>query len=120
VRPAQVQALIAACQDDPVGGLLALPLPDTLKAEVDGRVQATVARGDKWLAQTPQMFRLGVLQQALALAAQRGFEGITDESSALEAQGLRPRLVPGSAQNFKLTYPDDFALADAILRSHNA
>jgi 2-C-methyl-D-erythritol 4-phosphate cytidylyltransferase len=117
ITPMQINALIDACHNDTVGGLLALKLPDTLKVEQGGRVAATVDRGDKWLAQTPQMFRLGTLQAALADAAQQGFAGITDEASAIEATGLRPLLVPGSAQNFKVTYPEDFALADAILRS---
>lgn len=119
VTPAQVEALIDACLEDPVGGLLALKLPDTLKVEVDGRAAATVDRADKWLAQTPQMFRIGALRDALAATAGRGFAGVTDEASAMEAAGLRPLLVPGSAQNFKLTYPEDFALAEAILRSRN-
>lgn len=117
VTPAQIGALIDACLPDPVGGLLALKLPDTLKAEAAGRVAATVDRSDKWLAQTPQMFRIGALQAALAARAETGFEGITDEASALELAGYAPRLVPGSAQNFKVTYPEDFALAEAILRA---
>ena len=119
VTPAQLQTLINACLDDPVGGLLALPLADTLKVGADGRVQATLARTDKWLAQTPQMFRLGALTQALEQAERQGL-AVTDEASAMEAQGLMPRLVPGSAQNFKITYPDDFVLAAAILRSRSA
>lgn len=117
VTPAQIRALIDACRDDPVGGLLALPLPDTLKRAHGGRVAATVARNDKWLAQTPQMFRLQALHDALAAVASSGFAGITDEASAMERMGLRPRLVEGSAQNFKVTYPADFDLAEAILRS---
>jgi 2-C-methyl-D-erythritol 4-phosphate cytidylyltransferase len=117
VTPAQIDALIDACQDDPVGGLLALKLPDTLKEESGGRVAATVDRSDKWLAQTPQMFRLGALRSALAAQADSGFAGVTDEASAMEMAGHRPLLVPGSAQNFKVTYPEDFALAEAILKS---
>ncbi len=117
VTPAEIEALIAACRDDAVGGLLALPLPDTLKAEVDGRVDQTIDRQHKWLAQTPQMFRLGALHAALAAARDSGFAGITDEASAIERTGLRPRLVEGRASNFKVTYPHDFALAEAILRS---
>lgn len=120
VTPAEVQALIASCLDDDVGGLLALPLADTLKAAVktaDGdHVTATLPRDDKWLAQTPQMFHLGALARALAAAEPTGFIGITDEASALEAQGLKPRLVEGRASNFKVTYPQDFALAEAILQ----
>ena len=113
VTPAQIDALIDACQADTVGGLLAHRLADTLKAEQDGRVAATVARGDKWLAQTPQMFRIGMLRQALQAAGPQ----VTDESSAMEAMGWQPLLVPGSARNFKVTYPEDFALADALLLS---
>ena len=113
VTPAQIQALIDACLTDEVGGLLAHKLPDTLKTEVQGRVSSTIARDDKWLAQTPQMFRIGALIAAMQFAGDK----VTDESSAMEASGLAPRLVSGSAQNFKVTYPEDFALAEAILHS---
>jgi len=110
-----VNALIDACASDGVGGLLALPLPDTLKQSVAGRVDQTVPRDDKWLAQTPQMFRLGLLQHALEAQAPTGFAGVTDEASALELAGHQPLLVVGSAHNFKVTYPQDFALAQAVL-----
>ena len=119
VTPAQIEALIDACKNDETGGLLALPLPDTLKQAAQGRVAATVTREDKWLAQTPQMFRLGALTAALEKAAADGFAGITDEASAMEAVGQQPLLVPGSAQNIKVTYPEDFALAQAVLESRN-
>ena len=111
VTPALVNALIDACLPDGVGGLLALPLPDTLKAEQGGRVRATLAREGKWLAQTPQMFRLGALHAALQSHAASGFAGITDEASAMEASGHAPLLVRGSRHNFKVTYPEDFQLA---------
>lgn len=111
VTPAQIDSLIDACLDDPVGGLLALKLPDTLKQAQGERVARTVDRSDKWLAQTPQMFRLAALQQALQAAG----DAVTDESSAMEFVGLQPRLVEGSAQNFKVTYPQDFALAQVVL-----
>ncbi len=114
IRPEQIDQLIDACQHDEVGGLLALPLPDTLKQSAQGRVAGTLERADKWLAQTPQMFRLGLLRQAL-VQAQQAEDVVTDESSAIEALGLAPRLVKGSAQNFKVTYPEDFALASAVL-----
>ena len=117
VSPESVTRLIETCRDDAVGGLLALPLPDTLKSEEGGRVLATVSREHKWLAQTPQMFRLQALYDALAAVAVSGFAGITDEASAMERLGLKPRLIEGSAQNFKVTYPADFALAEAILGS---
>lgn len=113
ITPEQINALIDACQDDAVGGLLALKLPDTLKREVGGRVAQTVDRSDKWLAQTPQMFRIGALQQALTAAG----DAVTDEASALEFIGKAPLLVEGSAQNFKVTYPQDFALAGAVLQA---
>lgn len=119
VSPESVNHLIDTCQHDPVGGLLALPLPDTLKSEVGGRVVATLPRANKWLAQTPQMFRLQTLHDALAQVAGGGFVGITDEASAIERLGLQPRLVAGTAQNFKVTYPADFALAEAILAARN-
>jgi 2-C-methyl-D-erythritol 4-phosphate cytidylyltransferase len=115
VTPSQIDALIDSCLDDPVGGLLALKLPDTLKQEASGRVAKTIERGDKWLAQTPQMFRLEALQEALQAAG----DAVTDESSAMEFMGLQPRLVEGSAQNFKVTYPQDFALAEAVLAGRN-
>jgi len=111
IQPEQINQLLDACLDDDVGGLLALPLPDTLKVAVDGRVATTLPRLDKWLAQTPQMFRLGSLMEALELAG----DGVTDESSAIEAMGLAPRLVSGSALNFKVTYPEDFELAQAVM-----
>jgi 2-C-methyl-D-erythritol 4-phosphate cytidylyltransferase len=115
VTPAQISALIDACLHDEVGGLLAQPLPDTLKSGEAGRVASTIDRAGKWLAQTPQMFRIGVLVDALQAAG----AAVTDESGAMEAAGFAPRLVTGSAQNFKITYPEDFALAEAILASRN-
>ncbi len=116
VTPDQVSRLIDACQHDEVGGLLAHKLPDTLKSEVGGRVAGTLDRGDKWLAQTPQMFRIGALARALDVAG----TSVTDESGAMEAMGLAPLLVAGSAQNFKVTYPEDFALAESILISRRS
>jgi len=111
VTPALIDSLIDACQDDEVGGLLALPLADTLKHGSDGRVLSTVPREGHWLAQTPQMFRLGLLERALRAAG----PAATDEASAVETLGLSPRLVTGAARNFKVTWPDDFLLAEAIL-----
>jgi 2-C-methyl-D-erythritol 4-phosphate cytidylyltransferase len=126
LQPEWVDRLLDACLADEVGGLLALPLADTLKAAGTDhgagpgpRATATVSRADKWLAQTPQMFRIGVLQQALTAAALAGVE-VTDEASAIEALGLAPRLVPGDYQNFKLTWPGDFALAARLLVSNSS
>jgi 2-C-methyl-D-erythritol 4-phosphate cytidylyltransferase len=111
VRAAWVDRLIDACLGDAVGGLLALPVADTLKQADGDRVAATVDRSAKWAAQTPQMFRLGPLREALAVAG----AAVTDEASAIEAMGLTPRLVRGDLENFKLTYPADFALAERLL-----
>jgi 2-C-methyl-D-erythritol 4-phosphate cytidylyltransferase len=116
LRPVWVDRLIDACLTDEVGGLLALPLADTLKAASGGRVAQTLQRVDKWLAQTPQMFRLGTLQGALARAEAMAVE-VTDEASAVEAFGLKPLLVPGAAENFKLTWPADFEMAARLLET---
>ncbi len=92
-----------------------MPVPDTLKrAQDDARIGATVPREGLWQAQTPQMFRLGVLRQALQDAMAAGAV-VTDEASAIERLGLHPRLVNGSLRNFKVTYPEDFALAEVLL-----
>jgi 2-C-methyl-D-erythritol 4-phosphate cytidylyltransferase/2-C-methyl-D-erythritol 4-phosphate cytidylyltransferase/2-C-methyl-D-erythritol 2,4-cyclodiphosphate synthase len=116
LRPEWVDALIDACLNDPVGGLLALPVADTLKrADPANRVATTVDRRALWQAQTPQMFRLGPLQAALA----QPHEGMTDEASAMEAAGHAPRLVPGAFENFKITYPSDFALAATLLKARS-
>jgi 2-C-methyl-D-erythritol 4-phosphate cytidylyltransferase len=114
VQPQWIERLIDACEDDDVGGLLALPLADTLKQEGadDGRVATTLERKGKWLAQTPQMFRCGLLAKALKVAP----EDVTDESSAVEALGLAPRLVPGSVGNLKVTWGEDFGIAERLLR----
>ena len=112
IRAEWVDRLIDACIGDAIGGLLALPLADTLKAAQGDRVATTLDRREKWLAQTPQMFRLGMLQQALLQA-----QDFTDESSAIEVLGHAPRLVPGEAENFKLTWPADFALAARLLET---
>lgn len=114
LRPEWVDALIDACAGDAVGGLLAQPLADTLKqAGAGGRVAATVDRSGKWAAQTPQMFRLGLLRRALAAAG----PGVTDEAAAVESLGLAPRLVAAPLENFKLTWPEDFELAERLLRA---
>jgi 2-C-methyl-D-erythritol 4-phosphate cytidylyltransferase len=119
LQPADVERLIAACEGDAVGGLLALPVADTLKREGtgpgEGRVSATVERRAMWQAQTPQMFRLGLLREALRAAG----DAVTDEASAIEALGHAPRLVAGSLENFKLTWPADFALAERLLRTRS-
>ena len=111
----QVEALIREVGDDPVGGILAVPVADTLKrAGVDGRIAATVPREGLWQAQTPQMFRRGMLLRALEAAP-----AVTDEASAIEALGLQPKLVAADATNLKVTYPLDLHLAEWILANRN-
>jgi 2-C-methyl-D-erythritol 4-phosphate cytidylyltransferase len=107
-----LRLLMHECKDDAVGGLLALPAADTVKrADADRRVAATEDRSRIWLAQTPQMFRAGLLGEALARAS-----GIfTDEAAAIEAMGLKPKLVAGSRRNIKVTFQEDVAIAEAIL-----
>jgi 2-C-methyl-D-erythritol 4-phosphate cytidylyltransferase len=116
LQPAWVERLIDACGADAVGGLLALPLADTLKQAEGGRVQRTLPRGDKWAAQTPQMFRLELLQRSLAHSG----DAVTDEASAVEALGHAPLLVPGELENFKVTWPQDLALAERLLATRGA
>jgi 2-C-methyl-D-erythritol 4-phosphate cytidylyltransferase len=117
---ADLERLIAECQGDAIGGILALPVADTVKrAGKDEagaqRVAGTEDRAQLWLAQTPQMFRAGLLAQALQRAASRHAGPVTDEASAIELEGLRPRLVLGSRENLKVTFPEDLAIAEAIL-----
>jgi 2-C-methyl-D-erythritol 4-phosphate cytidylyltransferase len=113
---ADLERLIEECKGDAIGGILALPAADTVKRAAKDeagalRVAATEDRAQLWLAQTPQMFRAALLAQALKDA--RG--GLTDEASAIEAMGLRPRLVTGSRENLKVTFPEDLGIAEAII-----
>lgn len=102
--------------DDAIGGLLALPVADTLKrSDVDGRVSRTESRADLWQAQTPQMFRYRLLLRALTDAGTDAV--VTDEASAIEHLGHRPRLVMGDSRNLKVTYPQDLVLAELILKA---
>lgn len=110
-------ALLRETQNDEVGGILALPIADTVKKAAKDesgaqRVAATEDRSVLWLAQTPQIFRAGLLAQAL----QRARGAPTDEAAAVEQLGLRPRLIAGSRENLKVTWPEDIALAESILK----
>ncbi len=106
--------LLTTLENDKVGGLLALPLADTLKrADTEQRVATTLPRNDLWQAQTPQMFRYATLKKALTK-----FKGTpTDEAEAIEALGLKPKLVPGELRNLKVTYPQDLAVLSALLNT---
>ncbi len=109
----ELEHMITALAADEVGGILAVPVADTLKrADTAGRIQATESREHLWQAQTPQMFRHGLLLNALSRSAR-----LTDEAGAVEALGLKPKLVPGSNTNLKVTYAEDLPLAETILAS---
>jgi len=110
---ALLNQLLDALEHDDVGGLLALPLADTLKqSNADLRVEKTIPREGLWQAQTPQMFRFDLLHKALA-----AFDGVpTDEAQAVEALGLQPKLVTGSMRNMKITYPQDLALMEVLMQ----
>jgi 2-C-methyl-D-erythritol 4-phosphate cytidylyltransferase len=115
-----LQRMVVALADDPVGGLLALPVSDTLKrsaGETPVRSAGTADRNGLWLAQTPQMFRAGLLRGALAA---QGASDCTDEAEAIERAGFAPVLVMGSSRNIKVTYAADLPLAEAILSSEKA
>jgi 2-C-methyl-D-erythritol 4-phosphate cytidylyltransferase len=113
-----IRNLAQTLSDDPVGGILAQPVHDTLKRVEQGIIVDTVDRGQIWRALTPQMFRLGALHQALSEAAARGWV-VTDEASALELQGLRPRIVEGRPDNIKITRPEDLPLAAFYLEEQS-
>ena len=104
--------LISEVRDDAVGGILAVPVADTLKrATADQRIVQTEDRDGLWQAQTPQMFPAGLLAQALLQA-----KNVTDEASAIEALGLQPKLVASDTSNFKVTFPQDIKLAELLLQ----
>ena len=108
--------LVRTVADDEVGGILAVPVMETVKrSDDDERIAATVPREELWLAQTPQLFRYGLLERALGEASGSGFEA-TDEASAIERLGLSPMLVRGRRDNIKVTTPEDVALAEYYLR----
>lgn len=110
---ASLERLREQLAGDPIGGLLALPVADTLKrADARGRVARTEPREALWQAQTPQMFRFGVLRAAL-----EAHPGVTDEASALEAAGMAPRLVEGERENFKVTTADDLRTMQRLMQA---
>ncbi|TVP61531.1 MAG: 2-C-methyl-D-erythritol 4-phosphate cytidylyltransferase [Halomonadaceae bacterium] len=120
VTVADIHRLLVMLAEHPVGGLLATPVTDTLKQVGDGHlVTATVDRSRLWRALTPQMFRYGLLSQALEQGAQLGWQ-VTDEASALEQAGHHPLVVPGRGDNLKVTLPEDLALAHWLLSRQNS
>lgn len=120
-RPCLTQSmldnLLAELADDDTGGLLAVPVADTLKREgKNGRVDHTEPRAGLWRAQTPQMFRYGLLRAALRAS---GTDAPTDEAQAVEFLGHAPRLVMGDGHNLKVTYPEDLVIAELLLKNGN-
>lgn len=111
ITPDLIQSLMDTVRDHPVGGLLALPIVDTVKRSENSLVK-TVPREGLWAAQTPQMFRYDVLMEAL-----RQNPEVTDESGAIEAMGLSPKLVEGHLCNIKITRPADMALVEMFLKA---
>lgn len=110
-----IEKMIAYFKEDEVGGILALPVVDTVKqVDKQGNIIQTLERKQIWLAQTPQMFRLQTLIQALAFCKTHEIE-VTDESSAIEAFGLTPKILKGDINNFKITFPEDLKRAELLL-----
>lgn len=123
VRPylslAQIDRLIVSVEKHNAGGLLALPVRDTLKlAAADSMVASTLDRTGVWLAQTPQMFRLSDLTAAMEYAIRAG-RALTDEAEAIEFAGGKPLLVPGDINNIKLTYPEDLLWIERTLGDYS-
>jgi 2-C-methyl-D-erythritol 4-phosphate cytidylyltransferase len=116
LRRQDLDRLIGALRDHPVGGLLGMPVRDTMKAaDPENRVRHTVSRDGLWHAYTPQMFRLGLLRDALGRAVESG-RMVTDDASAMEIAGFAPLLVEGHADNLKITRPEDLPLAEFYLQ----
>jgi 2-C-methyl-D-erythritol 4-phosphate cytidylyltransferase len=107
-----LETLMRETENDEVGGILAVPIAETVKRASQDRIEGTEDRTRLWLAQTPQMFRAGLLAEAL----KRAKGSPTDEAAAVEQLGLKPRLVTGSRENLKVTWPEDLALADTLLK----
>jgi 2-C-methyl-D-erythritol 4-phosphate cytidylyltransferase/2-C-methyl-D-erythritol 2,4-cyclodiphosphate synthase len=117
---ADLDRLITELSDDPVGGILAAPIGDTIKqGAASGRIERTVERYGLWRALTPQMFRFGLLRRALDSALAAGLD-ITDDAAAVERAGFQPRLIAGSGANIKVTRPEDLAVASAVLGAGTA
>ncbi len=116
VTVADIDLLIAGVREHPVGGILALPVRDTVKqAGEDREIRATINRERLWRALTPQMFRLGLLKESIAAAAGDNLL-VTDEAQALENRGYKPGIVPGGPHNIKVSKAEDLALAEFYLK----
>lgn len=109
-----IDRMISELEDSQVGGILGVPVADTVKKVVDGCIVDTIDRSSLWRAYTPQMFRYEILLRALENGLRKGVV-ITDEASAIEAEGLAPKMIQGSAENIKITQPGDLELAEIYL-----
>ena len=114
VQVNDIERMMEQLQSHGVGGVLAVPVSDTIKRVSGTAIEETVDRSHLWQAQTPQMFRLGTLRNAIKTARERGM-AMTDEASAIELLGLQPEVVEGSGSNIKITRPEDLALAEFYL-----
>ncbi len=120
VRHSDISMLISKLSDHPVGGLLGIPVRDTMKrSDPNDEVIQTVERKQLWHAHTPQMFRLGALCNALRDAIDNGVL-VTDESSAMELQGLKPKMIQGATDNIKITRPEDLMVAEFYLKQQGS
>ncbi len=113
LTPELVRRLIQDAAGKRAGGILALPIADTVKRQTEKRI-VTVSREGLWLAQTPQMFPYAILREALGK-----YENVTDEAGAVEAMGLNPRLVEGHLRNIKITRPSDLAFVEMLMKAGN-
>jgi 2-C-methyl-D-erythritol 4-phosphate cytidylyltransferase len=120
IHSAVIQTLLTTLASDDVGGILGVPASDTLKqVGEDQEILLTLNRSVIWQAQTPQLFRYGVLREALQSALQKK-QTVTDEASAIELAGYKPKIVMGHHDNIKITHPEDLIIAETILRKQEA
>ncbi len=120
IRPSAIYTLLETLAEDKVGGILGVPSSDTLKhVDSDNNIQKTVDRNVIWQAQTPQLFRYGLLRDALQHALKQG-EAITDEASAIEFAGYQPKMVIGHHDNIKITHPEDLAIAEVVFKQQSS
>ncbi len=114
IQPIEIDHMITQLYEDTVGGIMAIPVTDTVKCvDAKDRIVKTIPREQIWLAQTPQMFRLHALKNALYHCFMQNIVA-TDEASAMEAQGFCPKVVAGSRRNIKITFPEDLEYLDQL------
>lgn len=115
IRPQEILKLIEVVDNHPVGGILGVPVSDTLKLVSDRVIDKTIDRSQLWQAQTPQMFRFGLLRNCLQQAQSEG-KTVTDEASSLELYGYQPLMVLGRSDNIKITRPEDLGIAAMLMQ----